>query len=61
MTAHDRWLESPYTDVEEIECDDCDKCTNECTSHEYDDAKTADEGGAELAHEAWEEDRRNGN
>ena len=38
---YDRWLESPYTDVDDIECDECEDCTDECTTHEGDN--TADE------------------
>jgi ferredoxin len=41
MTSYDRWLESPYTDVDDIECDDCEKCADECTTHEV--AEVVDE------------------
>lgn len=58
MTHHDAWLESPYTDAEDgLECDECDKCTDDCAEHEWEDAQdtSADE---ELAYDSMMESSR---
>lgn len=59
MTAYDRWLESPYTDVDDIECDECDKCVDECTLHEDDDLAGQQDFFDDLNQQAREEDARN--
>jgi hypothetical protein len=44
MFDYDSWLESPYTDVEdELDCDECENCENECSFHEAEDARESAE------------------